>query len=243
MKIDVFICAAGLGTRLMPLTEHKPKALVAIDQLPLLWHSLQKLSKLDIGTVFINAHHFSQQVVAYLNSVRDCFDFEIKISDETNLLLNTGGGLKKIAKQIKHPLLMFNVDILFDLPLSSFIDEYISVSPDCLLAVKKRNTSRYLVFNKERLVGWQNIKTGETKGTVEASSDNFAFSGIQILSPSLVSSILDVEADVFSIIDFYLAQCDQRTILAYTGDYRWMDVGRYEHFGEAEEFYRMLNQQ
>jgi len=240
MKVDAFLFAAGLGTRLYPLTERCPKALVQIGEEPLLYYSMQKLSAIDVGTVYINVHHFSHQVVEYISAIRNEFRFEIEISDESEKLLDTGGAIKRIAKKLNRPLLLLNVDILFDLDLNSFVSRFDPSCMDALLAVKKRKTSRYLVFEGGRMCGWKNIKSKEVKGVVRETSDSYAFSGLHIIGRKLLHEIACHEEDVFSIIDFYVNACEHYRIFPYAEAYEWFDVGKYDQLDEARRFFSVL---
>ena len=169
------IFAAGLGTRLKPLTDHMPKALVKVDGKPLLERVIKRLGDAGFDHLVVNVHHFSGQIIDYLRS-HDNFGLNIRVSDETDALLDTGGGIKK-AQQLfdsHYPILIHNVDILSNLDLSRFysLDEKVQC-PDCgvphlmadaRLLVSWRKTKRYLVFNDQmRLVGWVNLSTGEVK--------------------------------------------------------------------------------
>lgn len=243
MLVDVLIFSAGLGTRLSPLTDNKPKALVEFDGIPLLGHALNKLDNCPVSTVYINVHHFSEQVIAYIESVQDDYAFKITISDETELVLETGGAIKKIVDVIDNPLLAFNVDVLFDLDLVRFLGLFAASGSDAFLAVKDRSTSRYLAFADSLLAGWTNIATGEVKGNVTEESKLFAFSGIQVLSKNILQEISKYEKRKFSIIDFYLSICMKYRIEAYAETYQWMDVGRYEKIGDAEAFFHSLKLQ
>ena len=172
---QAMIFAAGLGTRLKPLTDHMPKALVSVDGKPLLERVIGKLAGADFDHIVVNVHHFSRQIIDFLHQ-HDNFGLDIQVSDETDALLDTGGGIKK-AQQLfdpRYPILIHNVDILSNLDLDRFYrltDK--AMCCDCgvphlrvgaRLLVSWRKTKRYLVFNDQmRLVGWVNLSTGEVK--------------------------------------------------------------------------------
>ena len=161
---QAMIFAAGLGTRLRPLTDTMPKALVSVAGQPLLWHVLTKLKAAGYGHIVINVHHFAQQIIDYLHA-NDNFGLDIRISDETDGLLETGGGIKKARPLFDptSPILIHNVDILSNLDLTSL------PTTDTQLVVSPRKTTRYLLFNADmHLVGWKNIATGEVRGPASA---------------------------------------------------------------------------
>ena len=223
------IFAAGLGTRLKPLTDTMPKALVRVGGQPLLWHVVQKLKAAGYERIVVNVHHFAQQIVDYLRE-NDNFGLDIRISDETEQLLETGGGIKKALPLFDptEPILIHNVDILSNLDLKQLPTD----AP--LLVVSQRKTKRYLQFDDTmRLVGWKNIETGEVKGR-EGSS--LAFSGIHVFHPSL-TPLLAEWPDRFPIMDFYLAACANHRILGYEAkDLRLLDVGKLDTLDQAEQF-------
>jgi NDP-sugar pyrophosphorylase family protein len=223
------IFAAGLGTRLKPLTDTMPKALVSVGGQPLLWHVMQKLKAAGYERIVVNVHHFAQQIVDYLRE-NDNFGLDIRISDETAALLETGGGIKKALPLFDptEPILIHNVDILSNLDLSALPTD----AP--LLVVSQRPTKRYLQFDDTmRLVGWKNIETGEVKGR-EATS--LAFSGIHMFHPSLTPLLADWP-DRFPIMDFYLKTCGDHLIRGYEArDLRLLDVGKLDTLHEAEVF-------
>ena len=223
------IFAAGLGTRLKPLTDTMPKALVRVGGQPLLWHVVQKLKAAGYERIVVNVHHFAQQIVDYLRE-NDNFGLDIRISDETEQLLETGGGIKKALPLFDptEPILIHNVDILSNLDLKQLPTD----AP--LLVVSQRKTKRYLQFDDTmRLVGWKNIETGEVKGR-EGSS--LAFSGIHVFHPSL-TPLLAEWPDRFPIMDFYLAACANHRIMGYEDkDLRLLDVGKLDTLDQAEQF-------
>ena len=160
---QAMIFAAGLGTRLRPLTDTMPKALVRVGGEPLLHRVVMNLKKAGFERIVINVHHFAEQIVDYLKT-NDNFGLDIRISDESDALLDTGGGIRKAAPLFdpSSPILIHNVDILHNVDLAKLYDT--AADNDATLLVSRRDTSRYLIFNEEmRLNGWINIKTGEVK--------------------------------------------------------------------------------
>ena len=227
------IFAAGLGTRLKPLTDTMPKALVRVGDKPLLWHVLMKLRAAGIERIVINVHHFAQQIVDYIGA-NQSFGLDIRFSDETGGLLETGGGIKKALPLFNpsEPILIHNVDILSNLDLGALPVD----AP--LLVVSRRQTKRYLQFDDSmRLVGWKNVETGEVKGR-EAQS--MAFSGIHVFHPSLAPLLADWP-DRFPIMDFYLKACSDHLIRGYEApNLRLLDVGKLDTLEAAELFIKTL---
>jgi NDP-sugar pyrophosphorylase family protein len=227
MKAMIF--AAGLGTRLKEETQDKPKALVEIGGKPLLQHQIEKLKKEGISEIVVNVHHFSELVKSFL-SEHD-FGIKVMVSDETNELLETGGGLKKAAPLLenKHPILLYNVDILTNINLKDVLEFHNKNKALATLVVRDRQTQRYFKFNRQKqLVGWINKKTGETKISVPADFENateMAFSGIHIVSPEIFNYFPDEKR--FSITDWYLHLAKSQSIKGFFDTSPlWMDVGK-----------------
>lgn len=253
------IFAAGLGTRLKPLTNTMPKALVPLAGKPLLQWQVERLRDAGITDIIVNVHHFPDMII---DTVRrnNGWGCNILISDERDQLLDTGGGLKKAINHspfaIRHsPLLACNVDILSNIDICALISEYERTKMSQLV-VSERETQRYLCFDEhDRLCGWTNIKTGEVRPSslhhsIIPSWRKLAFSGCQILSPETLSLLAQMPEDKFSLIDFYMAICEkqlstvncQLSILkAYIPNaFRMMDVGKIDQIEEAERFAESL---
>ena len=248
------IFAAGLGTRLKPLTDTMPKALVRVGGQPLLWHVIQKLKAAGFERIVVNVHHFAQQIVDYL-AVNDNFGLDIRISDETSGLLETGGGIKKALPLFdpSEPILIHNVDILSNLDLTGGLSPVCKAgeahgdcplcesNPDALLLVSQRKTKRYLLFDDEMILdGWTNIETGEVrspyKGLDPSDCKRLAFSGIHMIWPRAYP-LFDEMPERFGIIDFYLKFCHQCAFLGYDKkDLRLLDVGKLDTLEQANEF-------
>ena len=257
------ILAAGLGTRLKPLTDTMPKALVPVSGQPLLDIVVSRLLTADYDHFVINVHHFAQQIRDYV-ATRD-YAHMVRFSDETDQLLETGGGLKKAAPLFRddEPILIHNVDILDNVDYSWFSRQHLP-DEDAVLLVSRRKTKRYLLFdNAMRLMGWKNIETGEVKSpfpwlreaeitiddelnvvaaansslfTLHSSLHAFAFSGIHSFSPRLFK-LMDRFPERFPIIDFYLSVCHRSHIVGCVkDDLRLMDVGKIETLDQAEKF-------
>ena len=256
--MQAMIFAAGLGTRLKPLTDRIPKALVRVGGEPLLKRVIFQLKDAGFTRIVVNVHHFSNQIIDYLRE-NENFGLDIRISDESDKLLETGGGIKKAWHLFEptEPILIHNVDILSNVDLKKFYqmeasdldsasDEKQDVAPlAARLLVSERKTKRYLLFDDTmRLVGWTNIETGEVKSPYKDLDPKkyqmYAFSGIHMVAPSLFP-LMEDEPEKFPIMDFYLRHCDKVRIEGYVkNDLKLMDVGKQETLKEAEAFLEKL---
>lgn len=241
MKALIF--AAGLGTRLRPLTDTMPKALVPVAGKPLLGHVIEKLRDAGYDELVVNVHHFPDQIVDYLAG-RD-FGVRVAVSDERDHLLETGGGIlhaKSLLLPADDPFLVHNVDILSNLDLAWFRSK---TPPGALstLLVSQRQTRRYLLFDKEmRLVGWTDTSSGEVRSPYPdldiSTCRRLAFSGIHNISPAIFDAFdaLQVPAR-FPIMDFYLMACARYPIYGVEApDLRILDVGKVDSLAMAEIF-------
>ena len=239
MKAMIF--AAGLGTRLKPLTDTMPKALVPVAGKPMLEHVINKLKNAGFDEIIINVHHFAEQIIDFLQANNN-FGITIHISDETNKLLDTGGGIKKAAPFLNEPCLIHNVDILSNTDLKALFDYHLKSGNDSTLLVSPRKTVRYLLFNEEnRLCGWINKDSLQTKpeGFIYQPDiqKEYAFSGIHVISPSLFQEMDDKWTGKFSIMDFYLQTCKDMQIGGYAKeDLRLIDIGKPETLAQAADF-------
>ncbi|MFN8258906.1 MAG: nucleotidyltransferase family protein [Bacteroidales bacterium] len=230
--MKAMILAAGNGTRLKPLTDYKPKALVQIHGIPLLELIIKRLIKFGFTDLIINVHHFADQILDFL-TFNNHFGINIAISDETGLLLETGGGIvnAKWFLNDNEPFMVYNVDILSDINLSQLVDYHIKNGALATLAVKERNTSRQILFDeKYNLCEWRNVQTGERKisRTPCGELKPLAFSGIHVLNPVIFDLI--EEKGVFSIMDVYLRLAKNYEIKGFDhSNTSWYDMGRYEH--------------
>ena len=254
MKAMIF--AAGLGTRLKPLTDNMPKALVPLAGKTLLQWQIERLKAAGITDIVVNVHHFPDMIINYLHENNN-FGCRISVSDERNMLLETGGGLRKAKSLLlgvgsresgnsNEPILICNVDILSNIDIPTLLNAY---NPDEMgvVVVSKRDTQRYLLFDEEnRLCGWTNIATGEIRPASLASSPNsliasrLAFSGMQVLNPRIFDAMDRVVAEKgekFSLIDLYLSIAEKEILRAFIPEnYRMMDVGKIAQLSEAESF-------
>ena len=253
--MNALIFAAGLGTRLKPLTDTMPKALVPLAGKPLLQWQVEKLRDAGITNITVNVHHFPDRIIDTIRR-NNGWGCTISISDERDLLLDTGGGLKKVKSEILNaPILACNVDILSNIDIRALIAQYEQTGVSQLV-VSERQTRRYLLFDEQNLLrGWTNIATGECKPSsihpsFIPSFRRLAFSGMQILAPEVLTRLDEMEAEKFSLIDFYLHLCEQNStpsairhtpLQAYVPkDYKMMDVGKIDQIQEAESFAESL---
>ena len=241
MKAMIF--AAGLGTRLKPLTDHMPKALVPVAGKPMLEHVIRKLIAAGCDEIVINVHHFADQIIDFIKANNN-FGITIHISDETDMLLDTGGGIKKASSFFNEPFLIHNVDILSNVDLKSLYEYHLTSGNDATLLVSPRKTVRYLLFDEENhLCGWVNKDTLQTKpeGFVYQPEvqKEYAFSGIHIVSPSLFNYMGENWIGKFPIMDFYLQTCQEAKLGGYAKeDLQLIDIGKPETLAVAEDFIR-----
>ncbi|MFA5972223.1 MAG: nucleotidyltransferase family protein [Lentimicrobiaceae bacterium] len=241
MKAMIF--AAGLGSRLKPYTESMPKALVPVAGIPMIEILVKHLQKQGITDIIVNVHHFAEQVIAFLEQNKN-FDVNIAISHEEELLLDTGGGLKKAAWFFndQQPFLVQNVDVISDVNYQDMLDFHNSNESLATLAVCKRETSRYFLFDKHmQLCGWENTKTSEIK-MARSGTENLvklAFSGIHIIDPSIFSYMN--QKGKFSIVDTYLELATTNKIKGFEHNAEnWLDMGKPDELVKAEIILRKL---
>ena len=257
--MNAFIFAAGLGTRLKPLTDTMPKALVPVAGKPLLAHVVEKLKAAGCKKIVINIHHFGDMIVDYVKSQGN-FGIDIVFSDERQMLLETGGAIKHAVELLgNEPFLIHNVDILSNVDIKALWEEHLNSGSAATLLVSKRSSSRALLFDAEgNLTAWTNKTTGEVKTPYEnikiaslgtlfpsviststgsvTALEELAFSGIHVFSPSLFK-YFGAYPEKFSIIDFYLNTCKAEKIKAYTQEgLQLLDVGKLDSLEKAEAF-------
>jgi NDP-sugar pyrophosphorylase family protein len=240
--MKAMILAAGLGTRLRPLTNDRPKALVEIAGRTLLEISLTRLHDFGIREVVVNVHHFADLVIAYLKA-DDNFGMRIEVSRE-DTLLDTGGGLKKAAwffledsGLIDQPFILHNVDVVSTIDLRRMVQFHTEHRALATMAVQDRETSRYLLFDEHlQLCGRQAGRDGEAERVrTSPRTEALAFSGIHVISPRLLDIM--TEAGAFSIISTYLrlAAQGERVLAFRANEYYWRDLGRPENVAQAEK--------
>lgn len=236
------IFAAGLGTRLRPLTDNRPKALVEVAGVPMLQRVIVNLKSYGFTDIVINVHHFGEQIIDFVES-NNRFGINIAISDERDELLDTGGGILYARRLLDdgEPFLVHNADILTDLNLSELYAHHIDSHADATLLVAERTTSRYLLFDDvQTLKGWTNIKTGETRPEGIATDElrPLAFGGIHVISPTIFDTLSSYsDQRKFSITPFYVDNCNRLTIKGFAPaeGYRWFDIGKLETLRQAEQ--------
>lgn len=254
------IFAAGLGTRLKPLTDTLPKALVPLAGKTLLQWQIERLKAAGITDIVVNVHHFPDMIINYLRENNN-FGCNISVSDERDMLLETGGGLRKAKTLLlgvanrqsgdnDTPILVCNVDILSNIDIPTLVNAYNSNEMG-LVVVSPRETQRYLLFDHDnRLRGWTNITTGEVRGPISkiqnprSNHRPLAFSGMQVLNPrifDMMDKVVAEKGDKFSLIDLYLSIAEKEILRAFIPEnYRMMDVGKINQLSEAEAFAETL---
>jgi mannose-1-phosphate guanylyltransferase len=240
--MKAMILAAGLGTRLRPITDDRPKALVEIAGRTLLEITLSRLRAFGIGEVIVNVHHFADMIVEYLRS-NDNFGMRIEISRE-DVLLDTGGGLKKAAYFFREepgfsdaPFILHNVDVISAIDLRRMVQFHSENQALATLAVQDRETSRYLLFDEAFQLCGRQVMGNKRAELVRASQQAraLAFSGIHVISPRLFAIM--TEGGAFSIITAYLRLASQgERILGFRADeYYWRDLGKLKNVTQAAE--------
>jgi MurNAc alpha-1-phosphate uridylyltransferase len=237
--MKAMILAAGLGSRLKPWTDYHPKALAVVNGRSLLQRNIEWLQSNGINEVIVNVHHFAHQVVDAIEKNKGWGSF-VSISDETDAVLETGGGLQKAEWYFKREkgFVVMNVDILTDMDLPGMIAQHEETGALATLAVSDRNTSRYFLFDGQNILsGWRNIKTGEEKivrNTGELKQK--AFSGIHIINTEIFKLIK--QRGKFSMVDVYLDLAKENSISSYdhTGA-KLIDVGKPESIEKAEAIF------
>lgn len=254
------IFAAGMGTRLKPLTDVIPKALVPVNGKPLLQHTIERLTAAGCTDIVVNVHHHAGQIRNYLSTTAHHWGARISISDESEALLDTGGAIRHALPLLRDSerFVIHNCDILSNVNLASFWQA--GDKADATLLVSERDTQRYLIFDDDmRLVGWTNVKTGEVKSPFPAVHQAFnpdylatevpynfatapavphmyrllAFSGIHQMTTAFAEEMLSWK-DKFSIIDYYLAKCATHDIRGYVQPgLSLLDVGKLDTLSKA----------
>ncbi len=235
--LKAMIFAAGLGTRLRPLTNDRPKALVEFKDKPLLEHTIEKLKTVGVEHIVVNVHHFADKVIDFLHS-KD-FGVKISISDERDELLDTGGGLRKAADILgDEPFFIHNVDILSDIDLKEMLLAHKASGAIVTVGIRRTEANRYFMQNAEGdLCGWGNSNTGEQIISRESDYlEKISFTGIHIVSGKLFQYIKPEGA--VSIIDAYLKAARTEKIYCFPCDDNvWEDVGSPEALKEAENVF------
>lgn len=241
--MKAMVLAAGLGTRLRPLTDTRPKALVEIGGCTLLQITLSRLCSFGIQDIIVNVHHLGEMIVDYLHANRS-LGMHVEISREDDLLLDTGGGLKQAGwffRDSEEPFIVHNVDVISSIDIKRMVQVHVEHSALATLAVKQRETSRYLLFDdQDQLCGRRHGQQTELVRQA-ASSQPWAFCGIHVISPRLLPKL--TEQGAFSIVDAYLRlAAEGERIQPFPCDnYYWRDLGRIESLQQAERDFQENN--
>lgn len=243
-KVVGMIFAAGKGTRLVPFTHTMPKALVPVGDVPMLRRVIERFAKAGITDIVINIHHFADKIREYLTSNNN-FGLNIMLSDESDNLLDTGGGILKARTLLSDADAIFvhNVDILTDMDINAMLDCHFASNNIATLLVADRNSSRYLYFGTDDnlLRGWRNIKTDAVLPADFAPDDTMykaAFGGVHVLSPRIFAALAAYTSDpAFSLTPFYAENCRRLAIGAFMPStaYYWFDIGTPEKLEIAEK--------
>lgn len=230
--MKAFIFAAGMGSRLKPLTDHIPKALARIGEQTLLDITLQKMLKLGIRDITINVHHFGSQIITHIQ--QHYADHSIHISDENKQLLDTGGGLLHALPLLKgeEAILIHNVDIVSEIDINELVEQHLRHDALVSMSVSNRPSSRHLLVDQQQqLKGWRNNQTKEEilvhPGAANQVLSPFAFNGIHVVSPSLFQYI--TEKNSFSIIPLYLRLAKEHSMRVVVDNAFCMDAGTPEN--------------
>lgn len=236
-EATAMILAAGLGTRLKALTHDKPKALVALNGKPLLQHCIENLIVNGFDRIVINVHHFGEQIIDFVEQHQ--FDADIQISDERDLLLDTGGGIVKATPLFKDSkaVLVHNVDIISNVNLGEIASQFLDSEDGAWLLTQDRETNRKLLFNtNNQLIGWMNKAEGNFKWVYDSFSQyqEKAFSGLHIFRSNLFAKF---ECKPQSVIDLYLDLAKNKSIISRSiqPDF-WFDLGKPEQLENAEKY-------
>ena len=243
--MNALILAAGLGTRLGTFTVDRPKALVEVNGHTMLEYQLLHLAAAGFDRFVINIHHFADKVQEYLKQNGN-FGLDITLSDESNLLLDTGGGIRQAMHLLKDdaPLLVHNVDIFSNTDLKGLYETHIKNGADATLLTARRSTSRYLYFNnKGALCGWSNEKTGEVRSPLhdfdKTKYTPYAFQGIHVISKSVLPLLDAIPEQRFGITDFYVSNAGNLNLQMVESDpLQWVDAGKPETLDKAAQIVR-----
>lgn len=237
--MEAMILAAGLGTRLRPLTDHTPKALVKVGEMPMLEHVARRLIAAGATRLIINVHAHADQIHDFVDR-KDGFGVDVRVSYEPEQRLETGGGLLHAAPHFEKaaPFIMHNADIFTDLDLQALYAAHQHYKPLATLAVRPPETNRYLLFDVTgNLCGYASDGEEHLITEPKGEPERLDFCGVQVLSPRIFDLI--TERGVFSIINVYLrlVKVDERVTFFRTGDSRWIDVGTRERLEEARKVF------
>lgn len=246
--MKAMILAAGLGTRLKPWTLEHPKALVPVDGVPMLERVMKKLKKEGFDDITVNVHHFSDQIIDFINA--NDFGVVVKVSDETKELLDTGGGILQASKLFgDEPVLVHNVDILSNTDLGALMETHNSAGNDITLLTSDRDSSRKLIFDRDgKLCGWHNLNSGEYKPTsyiLWRGDVEEAFSGIYVIGKKAREAMRDFArkkgTEVFPVMDFFLSILDNVKIGRHKVENPViLDIGKPDTLAKASDLLKLM---
>lgn len=238
--MKAMLLAAGFGTRLKPFTDYHPKALAEVNGKSLLQHNIEYLQQFNIYDVIVNVHHFAEQIIQSVKE-NNGWKSNIIISDETDSILETGGGVKRANWFFKNEedFVLMNVDVLTNLQLEKMISFHKQNNALATLATRIRQTSRYFLFDEQDILcGWKNVKTGEEK--IMRNGDHLiakAFSGIHIINAHIFS-LINQQENKFSMVDLYLSLCANNKIISFDhSDSKFIDVGKPESLEKTQSLF------
>ncbi|MBQ9472894.1 MAG: NTP transferase domain-containing protein [Bacteroidales bacterium] len=239
-SMQALILAAGLGTRLRPLTDSKPKALVEIEGRTLLEINIKKLISYGADHIVVNVHHFADKVIDYINS--HTWNADIYISDESGTLLDTGGAIAHAISlfEANKPVLIHNVDIISSIDISELLSHHQKHAPFATLAVSKRHTNRQLLFNDNQLIGWHDNRTDQyqwaTPQMIQSNKHTeLAYSGISVLSWQFIQSLPNA-TQAYPLVPCLLKAAANHSVIPYEHDAGiWLDVGKPETLALAKK--------
>ncbi|MCX7954995.1 MAG: sugar phosphate nucleotidyltransferase [Bacteroidales bacterium] len=235
--MKVFIFCAGMGTRLKPITDTIPKALVQVNNKSLIEHAILLFLKYNIKDFVINVHHFAHKIIDKCKLLEQQYGINIQISDETEKLLETGGALKKAKNFLcsEKFFITYNVDVLSNINVNDLISFH--AKNDCIATVvtRERITHRYFLFNEcNYLCGWENIQTGEKiiKNNFYKKLNRYAFSGISVIS-SEIFNYTNSFNEVFTLTQLFLEVCPNRNIISFIDNYSfWYEIGTLDKYNK-----------
>ena len=232
------IFAAGLGTRLRPLTDECPKCLIDVGGKPMLRRVIENMRSAGVGSIVVNVHHHAQKVTDYL--ANNDFGVEVSVSDESDLLLDTGGGIVKAAHMLwgDEPIVIHNADVWTDLPLRDMIENHVKTGADVTLLTRDSVSARALMWRSDRRMGgWANLNSSETRphGLDVQNLRAAGFGGVHVMNPGVMDTLVRYATEkVFSITPFYADMCGMLDIRAYPVEpFRWIDIGKPESLALA----------
>nr|MBD5377075.1 nucleotidyltransferase family protein [Bacteroides sp.] len=235
------IFAAGLGTRLRPLTDTVPKCLIEVGGKPMLERVIESFQRAGITDITVNVHHHAEQVKQWLSEHPS--GARITVSDESEQLLDTGGGLLKAAPMLEDSdgIVIHNADVLTDIDLRRMMEAHTASGADAMLLTRSKVSARALMWDTDgRLRGWANLQTGQTRpeGLDLSGLTAMGFGGVHIIKPALLRALREYASGVFSITPFYADMCDRLIIRSYPlADKQWIDIGKPESLAKARELY------